>query len=161
MTITASYKTLSLSFISHEKHICLHIKWNIPAFTLYEEHLPVCHLKNVYVYSIWKISVFSALWYLLITDISQRWRSILNRMVKQLFSLKEILKLNTYRFRYYSSQITKVLNIIVYCRLSSVVLLSSVICCRMGRGHRVRDRKVVWYTTTCAISAYHHYSCEF
>jgi len=26
---------------------------------------------------------------------------------------------------------------------------------------RVRDRMVVGFTTTCTISAYHHYSCEF
>jgi hypothetical protein len=26
--------------------------------------------------------------------------------------------------------------------------------------HRGRDRMVVGFTTTCAISAYHHYSCE-
>jgi len=26
---------------------------------------------------------------------------------------------------------------------------------------RVRDRMVVWYTTTYAISAYHHWSCWF
>jgi len=28
-------------------------------------------------------------------------------------------------------------------------------------GHRGRDRMVVGFTTTCAISAYHHLSCEF
>ena len=28
-------------------------------------------------------------------------------------------------------------------------------------GRRGRDRMVVGFTTTCAISAYHHYSCEF
>ena len=30
-----------------------------------------------------------------------------------------------------------------------------------SRGHHVRDRMVVGFTTTCAISAYHHLSCEF
>jgi len=30
-----------------------------------------------------------------------------------------------------------------------------------NRGHRGRDRIVVGYTTTFAISAYHHWSCEF
>ena len=29
------------------------------------------------------------------------------------------------------------------------------------RGRRGRDRIVVGFTTTCAISAYHHQSCEF
>jgi len=29
------------------------------------------------------------------------------------------------------------------------------------RGHRGRDRMVVGFTTTYAISTYHHYSCEF
>ena len=29
------------------------------------------------------------------------------------------------------------------------------------RGHCGRDRMVVGYTTTCVISVYHHYSCEF
>jgi len=29
------------------------------------------------------------------------------------------------------------------------------------RGHHGRDRMVVGFTTTCAISAYHHSSCEF
>jgi hypothetical protein len=29
------------------------------------------------------------------------------------------------------------------------------------RGRRRRDRIVVGFTTTCAISAYHHQSCEF
>jgi len=29
------------------------------------------------------------------------------------------------------------------------------------RGRRDRNRMVVGFTTTCAISAYHHYSCEF
>jgi hypothetical protein len=28
-------------------------------------------------------------------------------------------------------------------------------------GRRGHDRMVVGFTTTCAISAYHHYSCEF
>jgi len=28
-------------------------------------------------------------------------------------------------------------------------------------GHRGRDRVVVGFTTTCAISAYHHLGCEF
>jgi len=28
-------------------------------------------------------------------------------------------------------------------------------------GHRGRDRMVVGFTTTCAISAYHHSNCEF
>jgi hypothetical protein len=28
-------------------------------------------------------------------------------------------------------------------------------------GHQDRDRMVVGFTTTCAISAYAHYSCEF
>ena len=28
-------------------------------------------------------------------------------------------------------------------------------------GHFGRDRMVVWFSTTCAISAYHHSSCEF
>jgi hypothetical protein len=31
---------------------------------------------------------------------------------------------------------------------------------RLALGRR-RDRMVVGFTTTCAISAYHHYSCEF
>ena len=31
----------------------------------------------------------------------------------------------------------------------------------MNRGRRGRDRMEVGFTTTCAISAYHHYSCEF
>jgi hypothetical protein len=31
----------------------------------------------------------------------------------------------------------------------------------MVRDHRGRDRMVVGLTTTCAISAYHHESCEF
>ena len=30
-----------------------------------------------------------------------------------------------------------------------------------NRGRRGRDRAVVRYTTTCAISAYHHWRCEF
>jgi len=30
-----------------------------------------------------------------------------------------------------------------------------------NRGHRGRDHMVVGFTTTCAISAYHHLSCEF
>ena len=29
------------------------------------------------------------------------------------------------------------------------------------RGRRSRDRMVVGFTTTCAISAYHHKKCEF
>jgi len=29
------------------------------------------------------------------------------------------------------------------------------------RDHHGRDHMVVGYTTTCAISAYHHWSCEF
>jgi hypothetical protein len=29
------------------------------------------------------------------------------------------------------------------------------------RGLRGRDRMVVWHTTTCAISVYHHWTCEF
>jgi hypothetical protein len=29
------------------------------------------------------------------------------------------------------------------------------------RDNRGRDCKVVGFTTTCAISAYHHYGCEF
>jgi hypothetical protein len=29
------------------------------------------------------------------------------------------------------------------------------------RGRRARDRMIVRFTTTCGISAYHHYSCEF
>ena len=29
------------------------------------------------------------------------------------------------------------------------------------RGRRGRDRMIVGFTTTCAISACHHYSCEF
>ena len=29
------------------------------------------------------------------------------------------------------------------------------------RGRRGRDHMVVWFTTTYAINAYHHYSCEF
>ena len=29
------------------------------------------------------------------------------------------------------------------------------------KGCRGRDRMVVVFTITCAISAYHHYSCEF
>jgi hypothetical protein len=29
------------------------------------------------------------------------------------------------------------------------------------KGRRGRDRMVDGFTTTCAISAYHHYSCEF
>jgi hypothetical protein len=29
------------------------------------------------------------------------------------------------------------------------------------RGLRGRDRMLVGFTTICAISAYHHYSCEF
>jgi len=28
-------------------------------------------------------------------------------------------------------------------------------------GRRGHDRMVVGFTTTCTISAYHHYSCEF
>jgi hypothetical protein len=31
----------------------------------------------------------------------------------------------------------------------------------MNRGRRGHDRMEVEFTTTCAISAYHHYSCEF
>jgi hypothetical protein len=31
----------------------------------------------------------------------------------------------------------------------------------LNRGRRGRDRVVVGFTTTCATSAYHHYSCEF
>jgi hypothetical protein len=31
----------------------------------------------------------------------------------------------------------------------------------VGRGCRSRDRMVVGFTTTYAISAYHHKSCEF
>jgi hypothetical protein len=31
----------------------------------------------------------------------------------------------------------------------------------LGRGHRGHDRMVVGFTTTCAISAYHHWRCEF
>jgi len=35
-------------------------------------------------------------------------------------------------------------------------------CLHMKRGvRRGRDRMVVGFTTTCAISAYHHLSCEF
>jgi hypothetical protein len=30
-----------------------------------------------------------------------------------------------------------------------------------GRGHRGRDRMVVGFTITCAISAHHHTRCEF
>ena len=30
-----------------------------------------------------------------------------------------------------------------------------------NKHHRGRDRMVVRFTTTCAISTYHHYSCEF
>jgi hypothetical protein len=30
-----------------------------------------------------------------------------------------------------------------------------------GRGHCGRDRMVVWFTTTFAISAYHYWRCEF
>ena len=30
-----------------------------------------------------------------------------------------------------------------------------------GRDRHGRDHMVVGFTTTCAISAYHHYSCEF
>ena len=30
-----------------------------------------------------------------------------------------------------------------------------------GEGHRGRDCMVVGFRTTCVISAYHHYSCEF
>ena len=29
------------------------------------------------------------------------------------------------------------------------------------RGRRGHDHMVVWFTTTYAINAYHHYSCEF
>jgi hypothetical protein len=29
------------------------------------------------------------------------------------------------------------------------------------RGRRGCDRMIVGFTTTCAISAYHHYSCRF
>jgi hypothetical protein len=31
----------------------------------------------------------------------------------------------------------------------------------IGGGNPDRDRMIVEFTTTCAISAYHHYSCEF
>jgi hypothetical protein len=30
-----------------------------------------------------------------------------------------------------------------------------------GRGHHGRDHMIVGFPTTCAISAYHHWSCEF
>ena len=29
------------------------------------------------------------------------------------------------------------------------------------RGHRGHDRMVVGFTTTCATTDHHHYSCEF
>ena len=32
---------------------------------------------------------------------------------------------------------------------------------KIGRGRRVRDRQVVGFTTIYAISAYHHWCCEF
>jgi hypothetical protein len=31
----------------------------------------------------------------------------------------------------------------------------------VGRSHRGRDRMLAGFTTTCAIGAYHHKSCEF
>jgi len=32
---------------------------------------------------------------------------------------------------------------------------------KIDRGRRGHDHIVVGFTTTCAISAYHHWSCEF
>jgi len=32
---------------------------------------------------------------------------------------------------------------------------------KMSGGRRGRDRMVVGFTTTCTVSTYHHWSCEF
>jgi hypothetical protein len=42
-----------------------------------------------------------------------------------------------------------------------LLVIISFILFLMVRDHRGRDRMVVGLTTTCAISAYHHESCEF
>ena len=51
------------------------------------------------------------------------------------------------------------------CRLQSSSLINCVnyftTCIYRLRGRRGRDRMVDGYTTTCAISVYHHWSCEF
>ena len=47
-------------------------------------------------------------------------------------------------------------------KVSMEFIVSSYLLCHcMSRGLRGRDRMVVGFTTTYAISAYHHWCCEF
>jgi len=45
--------------------------------------------------------------------------------------------------------------------LNNTINSKENICSRWSRGRSGRDRMIVWFTTTCAISVYHHLTCEF
>jgi len=46
-------------------------------------------------------------------------------------------------------------------KLKAKLLLCYYCTITKNRGPRGRERMIVGFTATCAISAYHHYRCEF
>jgi len=60
-------------------------------------------------------------------------------------------QLNTYGFflKFYLLHCMYCLHVVTYYTIN------------IERGHHVRDRMVVGFTTTCAISVYSHWCCEF
>ena len=77
---------------------------------------------------------------------------LLFQIYYELLFLRETLKTNT-QFELTHAPLLRML----VDRLSKYHLLTS----NRWRGCRGRDHMVVGFTTTCAISAYHHWCCEF